>query len=117
MQSSLLTGNGTLNKLAGIDFKQLSLSQKLNENQSGEVWRPFPCWDGRARCSLSPRLYAEQNGYNCLRGIQTPAWGHLQAGSCLGDLTPHHSHCAALRDLRSAREAEGCSGAASLPSQ
>uniref|UniRef100_A0A8C9LFL8 Scaffold protein ILK n=1 Tax=Pavo cristatus TaxID=9049 RepID=A0A8C9LFL8_PAVCR len=31
--------NGTLNKLAGIDFKQLSLSQKLNENQSGELWK------------------------------------------------------------------------------
>ncbi|NXG45561.1 ILK kinase, partial [Psilopogon haemacephalus] len=31
--------NGTLNKLAGIDFKQLSLSQKVNENQSGELWR------------------------------------------------------------------------------
>lgn len=30
-------GNGTLNKLAGIDYKQLSLSHKLNENQSGEV--------------------------------------------------------------------------------
>ncbi|KAK2524651.1 integrin-linked protein kinase isoform X1 [Columba livia] len=31
--------NGTLNKLAGIDFKQLSLSQRLNENQSGELWK------------------------------------------------------------------------------
>uniref|UniRef100_A0A8V5FVC7 Uncharacterized protein n=1 Tax=Melopsittacus undulatus TaxID=13146 RepID=A0A8V5FVC7_MELUD len=31
--------NGTLNKLAGIDFKQLILSQKLNENQSGELWK------------------------------------------------------------------------------
>uniref|UniRef100_A0A8C2Y794 Scaffold protein ILK n=1 Tax=Coturnix japonica TaxID=93934 RepID=A0A8C2Y794_COTJA len=31
--------NGTLNKLAGIDYKQLSLSQKLNENQSGELWK------------------------------------------------------------------------------
>lgn len=40
-----LTGNGTLNKLAGIDFKQLSLSQKLNENQSGEVRRPVVPWD------------------------------------------------------------------------
>ncbi|XP_015274467.1 PREDICTED: integrin-linked protein kinase, partial [Gekko japonicus] len=29
--------NGTLNKLAGIDFRQLSLGHKLNENQSGEV--------------------------------------------------------------------------------
>lgn len=34
---SCTVGNGTLNKLAGIDFKQLSLSHKLNENQSGEV--------------------------------------------------------------------------------
>ncbi|XP_074918007.1 scaffold protein ILK [Chelonoidis abingdonii] len=31
--------NGTLNKLAGIDFKQLSLAHKLNENQSGELWK------------------------------------------------------------------------------
>ncbi|XP_050780491.1 integrin-linked protein kinase isoform X1 [Gopherus flavomarginatus] len=31
--------NGTLNKLAGIDFKQLSLGHKLNENQSGELWK------------------------------------------------------------------------------
>uniref|UniRef100_A0A803VPK6 Integrin linked kinase n=1 Tax=Ficedula albicollis TaxID=59894 RepID=A0A803VPK6_FICAL len=31
--------NGTLNKLAGIDFKQLTLSHKLNENQSGELWK------------------------------------------------------------------------------
>uniref|UniRef100_A0A7M4FHN1 Integrin linked kinase n=1 Tax=Crocodylus porosus TaxID=8502 RepID=A0A7M4FHN1_CROPO len=31
--------NGTLNKLAGIDFKQLNLGHKLNENQSGELWR------------------------------------------------------------------------------
>ncbi|XP_009582047.1 PREDICTED: integrin-linked protein kinase-like, partial [Fulmarus glacialis] len=38
--------NGTLNKLAGIDFKQLSLSQKLNENQSGEVRRPVAPRDG-----------------------------------------------------------------------
>lgn len=35
-------GNGTLNKLAGIDFKQLSLSHKLNENQSGEVGPSHP---------------------------------------------------------------------------
>ncbi|XP_062344258.1 integrin-linked protein kinase isoform X1 [Cinclus cinclus] len=31
--------NGTLNKLAGIDFKQLTTSHKLNENQSGELWK------------------------------------------------------------------------------
>ncbi|NXU68285.1 ILK kinase, partial [Horornis vulcanius] len=31
--------NGTLNKLAGIDFKQLGLTHKLNENQSGELWK------------------------------------------------------------------------------
>ncbi|MGH0128547.1 UNVERIFIED_CONTAM: hypothetical protein FKN15_040247 [Acipenser sinensis] len=31
--------NGTLNKHAGIDFKQLSLSQKINENHSGELWK------------------------------------------------------------------------------
>ncbi|NWR81913.1 ILK kinase, partial [Centropus unirufus] len=36
---ALPAGNGTLNKLAGIDFKQLNLSQKLNENQSGELWK------------------------------------------------------------------------------
>uniref|UniRef100_A0A1A8LIK3 Scaffold protein ILK n=1 Tax=Nothobranchius pienaari TaxID=704102 RepID=A0A1A8LIK3_9TELE len=31
--------NGTLNKQAGIDFKQLSLLAKINENQSGELWQ------------------------------------------------------------------------------
>lgn len=31
--------NGTLNKQAGIDFKQLTLSHKLNDNQSGELWK------------------------------------------------------------------------------
>ncbi|MGH0146354.1 UNVERIFIED_CONTAM: hypothetical protein FKN15_007789 [Acipenser sinensis] len=31
--------NGTLNKHAGIDFKQLSLSNKINENHSGELWK------------------------------------------------------------------------------
>ena len=34
---SLSSGNGTLNKQAGIDYKQLSLLAKINENQSGEV--------------------------------------------------------------------------------
>lgn len=34
---SALSGNGTLNKQAGIDYKQLSLLAKINENQSGEV--------------------------------------------------------------------------------
>lgn len=33
----ILPGNGTLNKQAGIDYKQLSLLAKINENQSGEV--------------------------------------------------------------------------------
>lgn len=32
-----LSGNGTLNKQAGIDYKQLSLLAKINENHSGEV--------------------------------------------------------------------------------
>uniref|UniRef100_A0A8C5GU46 Scaffold protein ILK n=2 Tax=Ovalentaria TaxID=1489908 RepID=A0A8C5GU46_GOUWI len=31
--------NGTLNKQAGIDYKQLSLLAKINENQSGELWQ------------------------------------------------------------------------------
>uniref|UniRef100_A0A8P4FXT4 Scaffold protein ILK n=1 Tax=Dicentrarchus labrax TaxID=13489 RepID=A0A8P4FXT4_DICLA len=31
--------NGTLNKHAGIDYKQLSLLAKVNENQSGELWQ------------------------------------------------------------------------------
>lgn len=33
----MFPGNGTLNKHAGIDYKQLSLLAKINENQSGEV--------------------------------------------------------------------------------
>ncbi|KAG7254117.1 hypothetical protein CRUP_004614 [Coryphaenoides rupestris] len=35
----LLQGNGTLNKQAGVDFKQLSLLAKINENHSGELWQ------------------------------------------------------------------------------
>uniref|UniRef100_A0A669DE81 Scaffold protein ILK n=1 Tax=Oreochromis niloticus TaxID=8128 RepID=A0A669DE81_ORENI len=31
--------NGTLNKQAGIDYRQLSLALKVNENQSGELWQ------------------------------------------------------------------------------
>uniref|UniRef100_A0AAX7V1L2 Scaffold protein ILK n=1 Tax=Astatotilapia calliptera TaxID=8154 RepID=A0AAX7V1L2_ASTCA len=31
--------NGTLNKQAGIDYRQLSLAHKVNENQSGELWQ------------------------------------------------------------------------------
>uniref|UniRef100_A0AAV2J9B9 Scaffold protein ILK n=1 Tax=Knipowitschia caucasica TaxID=637954 RepID=A0AAV2J9B9_KNICA len=31
--------NGTLNKQAGIDYTQLSLLAKINENQSGELWQ------------------------------------------------------------------------------
>lgn len=34
----MFVGNGTLNKQAGIDYKQLSLTEKRNENQSGEVF-------------------------------------------------------------------------------
>ena len=33
----MFAGNGTLNKHAGVDYKQLSLLAKINENQSGEV--------------------------------------------------------------------------------
>lgn len=33
----MFLGNGTLNKHAGVDYKQLSLLAKINENQSGEV--------------------------------------------------------------------------------
>uniref|UniRef100_A0A4W4FMU6 Scaffold protein ILK n=1 Tax=Electrophorus electricus TaxID=8005 RepID=A0A4W4FMU6_ELEEL len=31
--------NGTLNKHAGIDYKQLSFMAKINENHSGELWK------------------------------------------------------------------------------
>uniref|UniRef100_A0A673KA00 Scaffold protein ILK n=1 Tax=Sinocyclocheilus rhinocerous TaxID=307959 RepID=A0A673KA00_9TELE len=31
--------NGTLNKQAGIDYKQLSMLAKINENHSGELWQ------------------------------------------------------------------------------
>ncbi len=37
-----ISGNGTLNKQAGIDYKQLSLLAKVNENQSGEVSCTLP---------------------------------------------------------------------------
>lgn len=36
-----LSGNGTLNKHSGIDFKQLNFVAKLNENHSGEVTPAF----------------------------------------------------------------------------
>uniref|UniRef100_A0A8C0XC21 Scaffold protein ILK n=1 Tax=Castor canadensis TaxID=51338 RepID=A0A8C0XC21_CASCN len=36
---STLSGNGTLNKHSGIDFKQLNFVAKLNENHSGELWK------------------------------------------------------------------------------
>lgn len=39
--SILCLGNGTLNKHAGVDYKQLSLLAKINENQSGEVIHEF----------------------------------------------------------------------------
>ncbi|XP_034024252.1 integrin-linked protein kinase [Thalassophryne amazonica] len=31
--------NGTLNKHAGVDYRQLSLLAKINDNQSGELWQ------------------------------------------------------------------------------
>uniref|UniRef100_A0A8B9JC69 Scaffold protein ILK n=1 Tax=Astyanax mexicanus TaxID=7994 RepID=A0A8B9JC69_ASTMX len=31
--------NGTLNKHAGIDYKQLTLMARINENHSGELWK------------------------------------------------------------------------------
>uniref|UniRef100_A0A8C7Z8W4 Scaffold protein ILK n=1 Tax=Oryzias sinensis TaxID=183150 RepID=A0A8C7Z8W4_9TELE len=37
--SPLFLGNGTLNKHAGVDHRQLSLLAKINENQSGELWK------------------------------------------------------------------------------
>lgn len=41
-----VSGNGTLNKQAGIDYKQLSLLAKINENQSGEVSGTLPLLQG-----------------------------------------------------------------------
>lgn len=68
MQSSLLTGNGTLNKLAGIDFKQLSLSQKLNENQSGEVWRCFLAGTAEHGAPSAPGCTQSTKGVQLLEG-------------------------------------------------
>lgn len=39
---STFSGNGTLNKHSGIDFKQLNFVAKLNENHSGEVISALP---------------------------------------------------------------------------
>lgn len=51
---STFSGNGTLNKHSGIDFKQLNFLAKLNENHSGEVTPAF-----HAPPSPNPRrLYA-----------------------------------------------------------
>lgn len=48
------SGNGTINKQAGIDHKQLSLLAKINENQSGEV--SSPC----VNCCVSPYVFSIQ---------------------------------------------------------
>ncbi|KAK4829229.1 hypothetical protein QYF61_002494 [Mycteria americana] len=79
--TALLHGNGTLNKLAGIDFKQLSLSQKLNENQSGEVRRPVAPQDRVAApmqtTAFSPApgwLQSAELGHNCLVGFHVQLW-------------------------------------------
>lgn len=50
---TLFLGNGTLNKHAGIDYKQLSLLAKINENQSGEVLLIFFFYhiEGSCRCT------------------------------------------------------------------
>lgn len=46
-------GNGTLNKLAGIDYKQLSLIEKRNENHSGEVFYLIPVFYSAFLTSVS----------------------------------------------------------------
>lgn len=57
-----VSGNGTLNKQAGIDYKQLSLLAKINENQSGEVGGTTPLqghWEyfqSATVCDLSAAL-------------------------------------------------------------
>lgn len=51
-----LLGNGTLNKQAGIDYKQLSLLAKINENQSGEVSCPLFKTILRRLNSFNPKL-------------------------------------------------------------
>lgn len=101
---SSTVGNGTLNKLAGIDFKQLSLSHKLNENQSGEVGpshaqvgavpvqTPVP-WPSRAHCSGVPwpgagrELLPSSRGSLLIvdpwsHGLQSPIQGPGDAGDC-----------------------------------
>ncbi|XP_035755123.1 integrin-linked protein kinase [Egretta garzetta] len=83
--------NGTLNKLAGIDFKQLSLSQKLNENQSGELWKGR--WQGNdivikilkirdwsthcsQACRFSCRIFSHPNVLPVLGACQSPPAPH-----------------------------------------
>ncbi|XP_009980461.1 PREDICTED: integrin-linked protein kinase, partial [Tauraco erythrolophus] len=77
--------NGTLNKLAGIDFKQLSLSQKLNENQSGELWKGR--WQGNDivikmlkirdwGCRFSCRIFSHPNVLPVLGACQSPPAPH-----------------------------------------
>nr|XP_014353003.1 PREDICTED: integrin-linked protein kinase [Latimeria chalumnae] len=55
--------NGTLNKHAGIDFKQLSLSHKLNENQSGEEYPKL-------------RIFSHPNVLPVLGACQSPPAPH-----------------------------------------
>ncbi|XP_064000171.1 integrin-linked protein kinase isoform X1 [Pogoniulus pusillus] len=89
--------NGTLNKLAGIDFKQLSLSQKLNENQSGELWRGR--WQGtevaikvlkvRDWSTRKSRDFSEEYPRLRLRG-GPDAGGEVCAGAGTGHGIPAH---------------------------
>lgn len=96
----LVAGNGTLNKLAGIDFKQLTLGHKLNANQSGEVGRqeprvglPCPALLGRSRNLTSPgrpeslrpmsRGWAHEGGRFVLQHSRCWTWG--QFPSAMGD--------------------------------
>lgn len=105
-------GNGTLNKLAGIDYKQLSLSHKLNENQSGEVGpscpevgavpvqttMSWPCW---AQRFWSPFATCREGAQGAAQGVPFSLWTLGPVGfraphrglGMLGTLHPFHGAC------------------------
>lgn len=112
IHSHSTVGNGTLNKLAGIDYKQLSLSHKLNENQSGEVGPSCPevgavpvqttvswlCW---AQQFWSPLARCREGAQGAAQGAPFSLWTLGPVGfrvphrglGILGTLHPFHGAC------------------------
>uniref|UniRef100_A0A3B3VGE3 Scaffold protein ILK n=1 Tax=Poecilia latipinna TaxID=48699 RepID=A0A3B3VGE3_9TELE len=76
--------NGTLNKLAGIDHRQLSLTEKRNENHSGEVnidvkmfvRSSHVCLPSPRPTLASPRIFSHPNVLPMLGACPSPPAPH-----------------------------------------